>query len=302
MVIVRLWGGLGNQMFQYACGYAVAKRNNTDLLLDTRFYTEEYLEKNPHFSKQKPNILQFPLDFYSVTNEDNRYKAISFFQERSVSRLIRLPNKFNIKIDDDILYCKETRLKYLRYINELRHENIYLDGYWQCEGYFKEFRDDIKRQYTRHSEKAKQSADDIGALSSCSVAVHVRLGDFSSSKKRKITRCNSIVNPKYYINAMEMMRERIPNSQFYIFSNDMKKAKELLDGYNCCFVNEDRTLSDFDEFEVMSLCKHHIISNSTFSWWAAWLASDDGYTISPDYFAGNEQIIPDSWTKISINE
>lgn len=298
MVIVRLWGGLGNQMFQYACGYAIAKKNNTELVLDTRFYTDEYLKRNPHFSKQLPNILKFPLEYASVINEDNELKIIGILQNRTISRIIRIPARFNIKVDKGLLYCKETRLSFLEYVSDMQCKNIYLDGYWQCEQYFQEYKKEIQNQYTRKSEKVFQVASELGVLQENAVAIHVRLGDYYSGKK-KFARCNSIINPEYYIKAIKDMSIKIKNPKLYVFSNDISKARMLLKEYDCVFVNEKRELSDLDEFEVMSLCTNHIISNSTFSWWAAWL-SQGGCKIAPDSFVGNDSILPDDWIKIKV--
>lgn len=300
MVIVRLWGGLGNQMFQFACGYSLAKKNSTDLVLDTRFYTDKYISKNPRFTKQSPNILRFPLKYSSIVDDENELGSISFFQNRTVSRLVRIFPKFNIKLNGNLLYCKETRLTFLPYVSEMHKQNVYLDGYWQCEKYFSNYSEEIRRQFSINSESAYQTIKTLDVHSKNAVAIHVRLGDYGSGKL-KLPGYNTIVNPQYYIDAINEINKYVANPRLFVFSNDICRAKELLKNYPCVYVNQNRELDDLEEFGVMSACTHHIISNSTFSWWAAWL-NNNGYTIAPDRFVGNTEIIPAEWISISTEK
>lgn len=303
MIVVRLWGGLGNQMFQYACAYALSKKNNDEVILDTRFFTEEYLRSNPHFTKQKLNILNFPVDFTRRINQKSELKFINLLQNRTISRIIRIPPKFSCKADHGLQYIKETRLEYLSYINNEKFKDIYLDGYWQTEMYFLDSRTDLVRQFTLNSKMAHDYAIKEMLQDYNSVAVHLRMGDYSTSKKRT-THYNYIINPLYYKNAINYINEQVYSPRFYIFSNNITKAKELLgESSEFIYVNEDRRMSDLDEFEIMSLCKHHIISNSTFSWWAAWIAEQrDAINIGPDIKFGNSKILPENWIKVSVPE
>lgn len=302
MVIVRLWGGLGNQMFQYACGYALAKRHNEKLILDTRFYNEDFLKKNPHFSKQQLNIVEFPIK-YNQKIDNNDFRTINFFQKRIISRIIRIPSKFNIKVGKQTKYIKETRLRFLPYIENIEAYNIYLDGYWQTEKYFIKYKKEIKEQFSLESVVAQEYGIENELKNVNSVSIHLRMGDYETKKKKSV-RYNYLVNPEYYVNAIEEIRKRIHNPRFFIFSNDMKKAKKLLGcSPEFVYVNEDRRMTDLEEFEIMSLCSNHIISNSTFSWWAAWLSdNEDAINIAPDMFFGNLDIIPTEWMKVKVTK
>lgn len=302
MIVVRLWGGLGNQMFQYACGYAVAKRNNDKLYLDTRFYSESYLKKNPHFSKQKLNLMEFPITYRHSVNNNGEYKLINCLQNRTISRLIRIPSKFMVKADDKLLYLKETRLSYLPYLTNKEWKNIYLDGYWQTEKYFQRNREDLKQEFYFWNDSISTYVNKLGILNENSVAIHMRMGDYSS-KKKKTVRYNYIINDNYYIDAIDEIRRRKKHLKFYVFSNNIELARRLLgESTEFVYINEDRELSDIEEFEVMKSCSNHIISNSTFSWWAAWLADNtEGIKIVPDIFFGNRDIIPDEWIKFRVD-
>jgi hypothetical protein len=103
---------------------------------------------------------------------------------------------------------------------------------------------------------------------------------------------------------MDRIKNEIDSPKFFIFSNNIKKAMELLDDrYDVVFVNSDRYYSDVEEFSIMSQCSNHIISNSTFSWWAAWLGNNDNsIKIAPDVFFGNKSIVPKSWIKVPLDK
>ncbi len=299
MIIVRLWGGLGNQMFQYSLGYSIAKKKNSNLLLDTRFYTDDYIKKNPHFTKQKPNILEFPIEYKKETNLGGEYKLISFLQNRTISRIIRIPGRFCIKADNGIKYVKETRLDVDRVVLENPYDDAYYDGYWQSEQYFEGFKDEIKRQLIITNKAIEDEVITNYIDKTNAVSVHMRLGDYGK-KRRKLANYNYVISPEYYIKAMDEIKTEVGDVKFFIFSNNIELARRLLDDkYDYVVVNEDRHITDIEEFMVMSRCKHHIISNSTFSWWAAWL-NDSGITIAPDMVFGNKKILPERWIKCQI--
>lgn len=111
-------------------------------------------------------------------------------------------------------------------------------------------------------------------------------------------RYNTVINPAYYERAIEEIQKHISNPVFFVCSNDIDEAKKIL-GSNekFIYVGEFEGMTDLDEFSIMSRCQNHIISNSTFSWWAAWLHGK-GINISPNMFFGNRDIIPDGWIKV----
>lgn len=299
MIVVRLWGGLGNQMFQYAFGYSIAKKTNSNLLLDTRFYTEDFISRNPHFKKQELNLCSLNLEFKEQINRDSELTLVNILQNRTISRLIRIPPYFSIKVDRGLKYIKETRLKVYKKIIECPDTNAYYDGYWQSEDYFIDYKQELIRQYYFTNARIEETVKHYSLQDNNAVSVHMRLGDYGT-KKRWIAHYNYVISPKYYIDAMNEIKIKLGNPKFYIFSNNLTKAKELLgEDYNYISINEDRYLSDLEEFIVMSKCKHHIISNSTYSWWAAWL-SNNGITIAPDIVFGNNRIIPQNWSKVKV--
>jgi hypothetical protein len=289
-------------MFQYAFGYALAKQNKTELLLDTRFFTKDFLMRNPHFTKQSLNLFKFPIDYRNTINEDASLKIINILQKRFISRIIRIPKHFTCKADNGLQYIKETRLDVMPKIKDDIIRDVYLDGYWQSQEYFKDYKKDLVRQFCYVSENAEYFAITNNLSDDDSVAVHIRMGDYGN--KKKFANYNYVINPQYYKDSINEVRKRIHNARFFICSNNIQKAKELLgEDSSYIYVNSDRKMSDLDEFKIMSMCRNHIISNSTFSWWAAWLADGEhGITIAPNIVFGNKHIIPENWVKLDVHD
>lgn len=299
MIVVRLWGGLGNQMFQYAFAYAVAKQLNSELLLDTRFYSDDFITHNPHFTRQKLNLFSLNIDFRREINRESELHIINRLQNRMASRVIRIPPFFSIRADQGLKYIKETRLKVYKNLIDSPVDNAYYDGYWQSEDYFEWERQDIIRQYNFTNEKIENYISQYPVKNQNSVSVHMRLGDYGR-KRSILAQYNYMLSPKYYLKAMKYIESKVRNPKFYIFSNDTAKAKEIIaDSFDIEIINEDRYLTDLEELMVMSKCCNHIISNSTYSWWAAWL-NDVGLTMAPNIEFGNSSIIPQKWVRIDV--
>ena len=299
MIVIRLWGGLGNQMFQYAFGYAQARKRNTELLLDTRFFTEKFLMQNPRFSQQKLNLLNMPITFREQINQQNELSFVNMLQSKNVNRILRLLPRFSVPVGQ-MKYVKETRLEYLPYIDSIKSKNLYFDGYWQSEAYFEAYKEQLVQQFIHMTPDAVRYVNEHVYTETNSVSLHMRLGDYSK-KKTYSRQINSVLKPTYYMDAISWMKQHVDHPRFFIFTNDKKKAKEILGEKDYfVYVNEDGSMSDMDEFHIMSCCTNHIISNSTFSWWAAWLAQSDGITLVPNVFFGNQDIIPTRWIKLDV--
>jgi len=296
VIIIRLWGGLGNQLFQYAFAYSIAKENGKKLLLDTRFYEEDYLNKNSHFTVQTAQILGLNLEFNDLLKNVNlTLPMIKILQNRTINRLIRIPKRFKMPISYEYRYCKETRFRFDPKLNTIKNDNLYLDGYWQCEKYFSKYRTELIKQFVNHSKIVEKYIIENQIDTVCNVAIHVRRGDYVNN-----TRLFSnlyLLDEKYYIGALKYFNLRFENPQFFIFTNDLDWTRKMfINSDNCTFVNVNRKMTDLEEFQIMAKCKHQIISNSTFSWWAAWLNNNsEKIVVAPDKWFGNRDIIPSSW-------
>ena len=298
MIITRLWGGLGNQMFQYAFGYVKAKESGTELALDTRFFTDDFIQANPRFTKQQLNLFKFPIEFRQTVNEHGELVKVNKLQEHRINQLLRVPYLSVWPVGNGMKYVKETRMRFQPALARMNKDNVYYDGYWQTEKYFSQYREDLIGQYTLSSERADEFVRENGVDQSNAVAIHMRMGDYG--RKHLTAHHNYVINPEYYKKAIEKSRDWISNPRFFICSNNISKARGLLgEAEEYVYVSAIEGMTDLDEFSIMNQCPNHIISNSTFSWWAAWLGRQEKVlNLAPSIVFRNKDIIPETWIKV----
>lgn len=290
MVIVRLIGGLGNQMFQYAAGRALAELNQTTLKLDIAGFDTYKLHK-------------YGLDNFmitaSVASDDEIKKLVG--RTRRGAGVCRLTNLI--------------RPYYRRSVVQERHfhfdpdilkagPNVYLSGYWQSEKYFKAVADILRREFVvKHPPDQNNQEIAQEVKSTNSVSLHVRRGDYvSDSGTHQVHGSCSL---EYYRQALDILAKRVSRPQFFVFSDDIEWVKEHLDiGFPATFVSHNGPKRNYEDLRLMSLCRHHIIANSSFSWWGAWLSSWEGkQVIAPRRWLNSQEhntadVLPDTWERI----
>lgn len=261
MTTVKVFGGLGNQMFQYAIGKVVAKRKQEDLFLDITWFNRK---KNRQFE-----LDHFHLS-YSITPLFLVY-AYKFLLH--MLRICGLENRCCVYNEQKTFFFDE---------KVFRKPYAYIAGYFQNPQYFEEIRDELVKDFT--PKRSLQGASRTIAekmRQENSVAVHMRRGDYMSGSLATKYVTQSI---DYYLKAMGYMSADIDNPQFYIFSDDINWCKETLkmDKRNLVYIDSSVSSSALNDFLLMKSCRHYIISNSTFSWWAAWLSeTEDKRVIAP---------------------
>ncbi|WP_165020339.1 alpha-1,2-fucosyltransferase [Dysgonomonas sp. ZJ279] len=291
MVTVILSGGLGNQMFQYAAAKGLAKRLNTSVAID--LYA---LEKKT----QTTNRL-YALDIFNIDEKiTSSLKTKLFVKARPfIQKHYPFFQKLGFFSDRwAILY--EPKFETLG-------GNIFMSGYFQSERYFKETEEDIRRDFTfRYPLDGKNLELSEEIKNTNSVAVHIRRGDYVTDKSA----VNNFVtcDKGYYEKAIEIIRTKVVNPVFYIFSEDFDWVKENLSFGDAPihYVRGNSGNKSYIDLQLMSLCKHNIIANSTFSWWAAWLNNNsDKIVIAPDKWYADEnknelldEFYPKGWIKI----
>lgn len=269
MIAVKIGDGMGNQLFNYACGYAQARRENESLLLDIsecdnstlrEFELDKFrlkYDKKESFPNQ--NLWQ---KIYKNARRALKYHVI---KEREVYH--NCDGRYDVNDIDPRVYKKKG------------FRNKYLYGYWQHLSYFEDYLDEITAMMTpayEQSETVKKLQERFRKTSTC--AVHVRGGD--------------IMGPEgaYFKHAMERMEQEKPDVHYIVFTNDMERAKEALAPIlkknvddRLEFVSKMGKFSDVDEFFLMAACQNQILSNSTYSTWAAYLNQNHEKTvIMPD--------------------
>lgn len=290
MIVVRIWGGLGNQMFQYALGYAEAQRRNMPLALDTSFYHKD----NPaRQTKRELELFNLPVSCRKTMEPETVSRILPVLQTPIVNFAIRklFPSGFKI---GRYVYVKEKRLEYLPKAL-VDGENVYFDGYWHSEKYFVHYRKEIVEQFVFDNARIDDAFKMLRKSSEDSlVAVHIRRGDYVSQNNP------NICDEEYYLKAMDEMKRLLACPVFCFFSDDLDWVKEKFAKLgSAVFVNEDKALSDIEEFQLMARCDHFIISNSSFSWWAAWLSQNrEKKVVVPQFWKGKKDMMLEEWIKI----
>lgn len=288
-VTTCLTGGFGNQLFQYAMGYAISKDNNDELFIDTsQFkYDKRICQVN------KLNISAKDLEVKPATKDTAIYRM--FARLRRLSKTGLLTTKFFQEDSSKIWEYSYPNIQYKK--------SIYLNGYWQNYKYFDKYREDLLKEF---SPKVGELGDVALTLienikQENSVALHIRRGDYIDCD-------NWLIDESYYKLAIEKMNTKLNGKRaiYYVFCEDEDYAKELLAGKDYILVTGKYDLNDFEEFFVMSGCNNHIICNSTFSWWAAYLHNNENekehFVVAPTYKHWTNTFYLPQWTTIDMNK
>lgn len=264
MIIIQLSGGLGNQMFQYAL-YQQLKKNGRQVKIDT---VTEY---------QGENCRNIQLPFFNTEYEIATKKEINTMTDSFLSPIHRIRRKlFGRKRN---AYHEEGHL-----LNkEIFHfDTMYLEGCWQSEKYFTGVKDKLlstltlKEEYRTESEKSYLER----ITQTESVSIHIRRGDYLNKEVKDLY--GNICTEDYYRQAVNLIKEKRPQAEFFVFTNDVDWAKEYFKDKNMTVVDCSREENGYLDMDLMSQCKHNIIANSSFSWWASYLnTNSDKIVIAP---------------------
>jgi len=280
-IISRLLGGAGNQLFQYAVGRALADRLGCDLVLDNRY----------------------------VAGSRDRGDCFGHFAQARFERSDDLPPA---KSDGALRYGLWRGLRLAPRLYRERHKGFdpavmqlgpgrYLHGYWQSYRYFEPIADQLRRDLAFTSLLDGANAEMAGRIAKAQtpVSIHVRRGDYVTAG------AHGVCTADYYRTATAQLSQTHGALTCFVFSNDPDWVRDNLDlGQETVIVDINDEASGIFDMHLQSLCAHHVIANSSFSWWAAWLnPSADKQVIAPrQWFAAaeadNPDLIPGSWIRI----
>lgn len=309
MIITRLIGGLGNQLFQYAAARRLAYHLEVPLKLDisgfTTYYTlrtynlhhfniiEEFASPQDLRLVKKSYIsgLKHPKKLLKETMselKDPEYRKNLFHPEKSITLIKEKSHAFNPEIIT-------------------LPDNVYLDGYWQNENYFKDIEEIIRNEFKLKvppsplNEKIGQKITETE-----SVSIHVRRGDYVRNPLARLT--HGLCSLDYYQKAIDEIVCKIDRPHFYVFSDDPEWTKDNIKfTYPADYISHNDASKGYEDLRLMRLCKHHIIANSSFSWWGAWLGSNgNSVVIGPSPWFNilghnDSDIMPESWIRIKAN-
>ena len=277
---VKLSGGLGNQMFQFAAGYSVARRNNVELSLD--------LKRFNHRQDHNGFLLQKVFDINSKVNFLNNPVTFGFINFNEIL------NKIDITFNN----FKEPYFHYTPKILEIpKHSQ--LNGYWQSELYFKSYAQEIKKIFTFCNKLDKKNSLIVYDINqNNSISIHIRRGDYLLNDNNNLY----VDLREYYLKAIEESSKCFNNPKFFIFSDDPLWVTNNFDiNFSHTIIDTNNGIKSFFDMHLMSLCKANIIANSSFSWWGAWLNNNKNKIIyAPknwfrDVSICTDDLIPNTW-------
>lgn len=290
MIITRLIGGLGNQLFQYAAARHLSEIHRTTLKLDISGFETYKLHK---YSLGHFNIQENFATLEEITALTVRRQGIV---ERVLNRILHRPPK------PAPTYVQEKHFHFDPEIPNLP-DGVYLDGYWQSEKYFADIADILRQEFTVKTLPAGKDKELAEWMASCeSVSLHIRRGSYLYPPYNAV---HGICSLDYYFSCVEYLTQTVKHPHFFIFSDEPKWVHDNLKlPYPTTYVDHNSADRDYEDLRLMSLCRHNIIANSSFSWWGAWLNGNlDKLVVAPrgwlmDTSHNISDILPDAWIKV----
>lgn len=299
VVITRLIGGLGNQLFQYAVGRAISERTQAPLLLDASGFASYELRC-------------YELDGFNISAKvasDAQLAGVGVTAGETPSLLERVKRRF-LSQSAPKMPSQEPILREASFTYDVRIEQvqspIYLDGYWQSERYFSGIRNQLLQELTLKGDWGSGNQDMFGQIQSAgvgAVSLHVRRGDYVTNSNT--ASYHGVCSLDYYRAAVAYIAERVDAPHFFIFSDDHAWVRENLQtGFPTTFVDVNSADNGICDMMLMKSCRHHVTANSSFSWWGAWLnPSNEKIVVVPrqwfnEAVKDTSDLIPSAWVRL----
>jgi hypothetical protein len=289
MIVVRLKAGLGNQMFQYAFGRALSIKKSTELGLDISSFSQQAPTDTPR---------SYALGPFSIKGTILQLPPAGFAE----SILRRLNGR---------LFPEKTFVFDRKYLNA--RDGSILEGYWQTERYFTSCSKAIREDFQLRKPLSKNGAElrDLIAATvrrgETPVSLHVRRGDYVTNPT--YSKRHGFCGLGYYNTALAHVAGVLPRGakpRLFVFSDDLEWSKSnIKPGKMPAEYVDPDAIPDYETLVLMSHCRHHIISNSTFAWWGAWLNPDPGkIVIAPrrwmiDENTRTDDVVPETWVRLA---
>jgi len=291
MVITKLKGGLGNQLFQSAAGLRLAFTRKATLKVDL-----SALDNPGSFAPRSYEMGGFR--FSAEIADPSEVAAQAEPAPRGLRRLFsRWRNASAGSPAIERHFCFDPDVLSLP-------DGVCLEGYWQSERYFSDAADRVRKEFSFRNPPVGKNAEILNEVAACnSVSLHVRRGDYVTNPETNAT--HGVCSIDYYYRAIDFIRERVSNPSFFLFSDEPKWVRENLefDG-STTVVDHNGPDAGCEDLRLMSHCQHHIIANSSFSWWGAWLNPNrNKIVVAPEHWFADglrdtSDLIPETWVKL----
>jgi hypothetical protein len=283
MIAFYAQGGLGNQLFQYAAAKQWAQELDCELVVDQSWFQRPLATETP----RPYELSRYPLSLRCATEqEQRRWRWMHGRLARFASPL--MPMRLVVESSQ---------------LSPVVTAGSYLKGYWQSQDYFKSSRVQLLRELQPKSPPSDLDQQVLAQISSCNaVSIHVRRGDYVSLSSAAAF--HGLCSIDYYQQSIDYMLSHVTEPRFFVFSDDPAWSKANLPlPQNSYYVAHNKAETAFQDLRLMQHCRHHIIANSSFSWWGAWLASaEQQLVLAPkQWFAAQQtpdNLIPANWRQL----
>jgi hypothetical protein len=263
MIIVNLIGGLGNQMFQYAFGRSMEQAKQRKVCFDATTLLDRTPRENFTYRDFELGVFEGPVSLATPFD-------IALFRQSPANLLSRGYYKVQRALRKPSIYSEK---QYYVYDPDVWRtgNNTYFDGYWQTEQYFLEQAALIRQAFAFRVAPTGENARLVQEIKSqVAISVHVRRGDYVSNSNA--SQMHNVCPPAYYEQAVRLLTSQIGEAVLYVFSDEPEwVCQHLRFELPTVYVSHNQGKNSFEDMRLMSLCQHHIIANSSFSWWGAWL-------------------------------
>ena len=278
MRLIKMIGGLGNQMFIYAFYLQMRKR-----FPGTRIDLSDMRHYHAHNGYELDRVFGISDREFCIAKPLKKVLEFLFFK-------VILERKQNLETME-------------AFTKSYAYPFLYFKGFYQSERFFKEVEGEVRQAFAFDMSKANAESQTLARQiqeNPHAVSLHVRRGDYMEPKFYK--RYGTVCSQAYFQRAVEMMLAQVPQAHFYIFSDDVEWVQQNLRLPRATVVSCNRGADSWQDMMLMSLCRHNIICNSTFSWWGAWLnANPEKRVIAPSRWLADVDmpyIIPETWIKV----
>ncbi|MEK7594262.1 MAG: alpha-1,2-fucosyltransferase [Patescibacteria group bacterium] len=292
MIIAKLMGGLGNQMFQYAAAVGIAEKLGTAVAIDKSWFDTAVDVDTPR---------RYELDGFALQQAFVNPERLTLVSDRNKTAKTKLYDLTKGRIKPRVLVYKESGHGFDSRVLKLQN-NTLLDGFWQTEKYFAHARNKLLEDFeftNPPSSKNQQLLRDISG--SNAISLHVRRGDYANNANTNAF--HGLTGLDYYKAAVAKIAKQVKDPTFFVFSDDPEWCKQNLKiDFPSTYVSHNK--DGIEDMRLMTHCQHHIIANSSFSWWGAWLnPNPDKIVIAPkkwfnDTSMDTKDILPEEWIKL----
>lgn len=272
--IVKFNGGLGNQMFQFAFARALELKTGVKTFFDMSFFEKKY---------SRPYELNI---FNLETKQIN-----DFLSKLKLNIIWKFRKKLNGKNFLGLNFYSEPHFEFDENLFKLE-PNTYIEGFFQTENYFKDIEDKLRNDFQFKNQPSEENKKLIERINNTnSISLHIRRGDYV--QKKRYQNVYATCSLDYYRRGVEYIAERFATPNLFIFSDDIEWVKTNLDlPYESTYVSHNKGRNSYEDMRLMSLCKHNVIANSSFSWWGAWLNNNkEKVVISPLKWFNDDNIV-----------